>query len=82
MQGHLKESDKFIQFIINLHKTHTPIEVFAKLERWIAEHQEQPRGSRLSQLVPTVGDFYTTLKLVRDGVRIEKTQTDVIQDEA
>ena len=64
-QGHLKEQDMLIDFIIDLHKTHTPTEVMAKVERWILEHRAHPKGSRLSQLVPTVGDFYTHLGLVR-----------------
>ena len=36
-----------------------------KMERWIREHREQPRGSTLSQLIPTIGEFWTHLNLVR-----------------
>jgi len=64
-QGHLKEQDGLIQFLIDLHKTHTPEEVMDKMERWIREHREQPRGSTLSQLIPTIGEFWTHLNLVR-----------------
>jgi hypothetical protein len=62
-QGHLKEQDGLIQFLIDLHKTHTPVEVMEKMERWIKEHQDQPRGSTLSQLIPSIGEFWTVLNL-------------------
>jgi len=62
-KGHLKEQDKFIQFMIDLHHTHSPEEVMEKMERWIREHREDPRRSKLKQMVQTVGDFYTGLKL-------------------
>jgi hypothetical protein len=65
LQGHLKEQDGLIQFLIDLHKTHTPGEVMDKMERWIREHRQQPRGSTLSQLIPTIGEFWTNLNLVR-----------------
>lgn len=65
LQGHLKEQDGLIQFLIDLHKTHTPEEVMAKMERWIREHRQRPRGSTLSQLIPTIGEFWTHLNLVR-----------------
>jgi hypothetical protein len=68
LQGHLKEQDGLIQFLIDLHKTHTPGEVMAKMERWIREHRQQPRGSKLSQLIPTIGEFWTNLNLVRPPV--------------
>jgi len=62
-KGHLKEQDKLIQFIIDLHETHTPREVMEKVERWILEHREDPKRSRLKRLVPTLGSFHTGLKL-------------------
>eukprot|EP00240_Pyramimonas_obovata_P004590 CAMPEP_0118940852 /NCGR_PEP_ID=MMETSP1169-20130426/32495_1 /TAXON_ID=36882 /ORGANISM="Pyramimonas obovata, Strain CCMP722" /LENGTH=398 /DNA_ID=CAMNT_0006885469 /DNA_START=467 /DNA_END=1663 /DNA_ORIENTATION=+ len=62
-KGHLKEQDRFIQFMIDLHKTHTPTEVMEKMERWIREHRHDPRRSKLKQMVPTVGEFYTSLGL-------------------
>jgi hypothetical protein len=35
-----------------------------KMERWISEHRRDPRSSRLKRMVPTIGQFYTPLKLV------------------
>lgn len=35
-KGHLKEQDKWIEYIRTMHETHTVEEVMAKMERWIA----------------------------------------------
>lgn len=64
-KGHLKEQDDFIDFIISLHKTHTPEEAMAKLERWVEEHRYRPERSTLKSLVHTVGTFFTPLPLVQ-----------------
>ena len=62
-KGHLKEQDKFIQFLLDMHATHTSLEVMQKLDKWIAEHRREPRTSKLRRMVPTVGSFYTPLKM-------------------
>lgn len=64
-KGHLKEQDLFIDFIRRMHETHTCEEVMSKVERWITEHRQDPRRSRLRRMVPTIGNFFTPLKLVR-----------------
>lgn len=63
-KGHLKEQDKFIQFLLDMHQTHTCLEVMQKVERWVEEHRQDPRGSRLHRIVPTIGSFFTPLRLV------------------
>lgn len=63
-KGHLKEQDKMIEFLLAMHHTHTSEEVMQKMERWIMEHRQQPRHSRLRKMVPSVGSFFTPLKLV------------------
>ncbi|KAK9807006.1 hypothetical protein WJX72_010564 [[Myrmecia] bisecta] len=63
-KGHLKEQDKMIEFLLRMHETHTSAEVMQKMERWIVEHRQDPRQSRLRRMVPTVGSFYTPLRLV------------------
>jgi IMP and pyridine-specific 5'-nucleotidase len=35
-KGHLKEQDRWIDYIRKMHETHTCEEVMAKMERWIA----------------------------------------------
>lgn len=35
-----------------------------KMERWIAEHRQDPKRSRLRRLIPGIGTFFTPLKLV------------------
>lgn len=62
-KGHLKEQDKFIQFLLDMHETHTSLEVMQKLDKWIAEHRREPRMSKLRRIVPTIGSFYTPLKM-------------------
>lgn len=63
-KGHLKEQDKMIEFLLAMHHTHTSEEVMQKMDRWIMEHRQDPRNSRLRRMVPTVGSFFTPLKLV------------------
>lgn len=63
-KGHLKEQDKMIEFLLAMHHTHTSQEVMQKMDRWIMEHRRDPRNSRLKRMVPTVGSFFTPLKLV------------------
>lgn len=63
-KGHLKEQDKMIEFLLAMHHTHTSEEVMQKMDRWIMEHRQQPRHSRLKKMVPSVGSFFTPLKLV------------------
>ena len=63
-KGHLKEQDRFIQFLLDMHQTHTSLEVMQKVERWVEEHRRDPRASRLRRIVPTLGSFFTPLKLV------------------
>ena len=63
-KGHLKEQDKMIEFLLAMHHTHTSEEVMQKMERWIMEHRQEPRHSRLRKMVPSIGSFFTPLKLV------------------
>ena len=63
-KGHLKEQDKMIEFLLAMHHTHTSEEAMMKMERWIMEHRQQPRHSRLKKMVPSIGSFFTPLKLV------------------
>lgn len=63
-KGHLKEQDRFIQFLVDMHQTHTSLEVMTKVERWVEDHRSDPRASRLSRVVPTLGNFFTPLRLV------------------
>lgn len=63
-KGHLKEQDKMIEFLLAMHHTHTSEEVMQKMQRWIMEHRQEPRHSRLRKMVPSVGSFFTPLKLV------------------
>ncbi|GAB4818971.1 hypothetical protein N2152v2_006017 [Parachlorella kessleri] len=63
-KGHLKEQDKFIEFLLHMHQTHTSLEVMQKVERWVVEHRKDPRQSRLRRMVPTVGSFFTPIRLV------------------
>eukprot|EP00898_Chlorokybus_atmophyticus_P003284 jgi/Chlat1/3957/Chrsp26S08869 len=62
-KGHLKEQDQLIEFMISMHKTHTPMEVMVKMEKWMREHVQDQRSSRLKQLVPAIGKMHNTLKL-------------------
>eukprot|EP00955_Chlamydomonas_euryale_P082511 363737-Chlamydomonas_euryale.AAC.2 len=63
-KGHLKEQDMLIDHMRRMHDTHTCEEVMMKMERWIAEHRLDPKRSRLKRLLPSVGHFFTQLKLV------------------
>jgi IMP and pyridine-specific 5'-nucleotidase len=63
-KGHLKEQDGFIEFMLEMHQTHTSLEVMQKMERWIIEHRRDPRSSRLRRIVPNIGSFFTPLRLV------------------
>ncbi|KAG2486034.1 hypothetical protein HYH03_015242 [Edaphochlamys debaryana] len=63
-KGHLKEQDRLIDFMRRMHETHTCEEVMLKMERWIAEHRQDPKRSRLRRLIPNIGTFFTPLKLV------------------
>lgn len=63
-KGHLKEQDQLIDYMRRMHETHTCEEVMLKMERWIAEHRQDPQRSRLKRLVPQLGAFFTPLKLV------------------
>jgi IMP and pyridine-specific 5'-nucleotidase len=38
-KGRLKEQDYLIEFIMGMHQTHTPVEVMAKMDRWVEEHR-------------------------------------------
>jgi len=68
-KGRLKEQDALIEFIVELHETHTTEEVFTKVERWIDEvlalPKEKRKFSRLSRMVPAVGFFFHRLPLLK-----------------
>ena len=38
-KGHLKEQDGMIEFLLQMHSTHTSQETMQKMDRWIAEHR-------------------------------------------
>lgn len=63
-KGHLKEQDNLIDFFMRMHETHTCEEVMLKMERWIVEHRQDARKSRLRRMVPTIGHFFTPLRLL------------------
>ena len=42
----------------------SPLQVMQKMERWIVEHRQDSRQSRLRRMVPSVGSFFTPLRLV------------------
>ena len=75
-KGRLKEQDALIEFIVELHKTHTTEEVFQKVEGWIDEVLELPkekrRFSKLSRMVPAVGFFFHRLPLVKALQRVRR----------
>eukprot|EP00239_Pterosperma_sp_CCMP1384_P011567 CAMPEP_0197863058 /NCGR_PEP_ID=MMETSP1438-20131217/40237_1 /TAXON_ID=1461541 /ORGANISM="Pterosperma sp., Strain CCMP1384" /LENGTH=408 /DNA_ID=CAMNT_0043480803 /DNA_START=334 /DNA_END=1557 /DNA_ORIENTATION=+ len=62
-KGHLKEQDKLIEFMIELHRTHSSLEVMQKMERWVLEHHKDIHRSQLRRLVPTIGRMYHPLPL-------------------
>lgn len=64
-KGHLKEQDKFINFLQEMHRTHTCLEVMQKVDRWALEHHKNPRTSRLRRMVPSLGSFFTPLRYER-----------------
>ena len=39
-KGHLKEQDALIDFLLQMHSTHTSLEVMLKMDRWIVEHRQ------------------------------------------
>ncbi len=63
-KGHLKEQDHLIDFIIRMHETHTCEEAMQKMEKWMAEHKQDPRRSRLKRLIPSIGSIFLPLRLV------------------
>ncbi|KAL6756635.1 IMP-specific 5'-nucleotidase-domain-containing protein [Haematococcus lacustris] len=60
----MDSNDYLIDYMRRMHETHTCEEVMLKMERWIAEHRQDPRRSRLRRLVPQLGNFFTSLRLV------------------
>lgn len=63
-KGHLKEQDALIEYVRDMHETHTCEEALSKMERWIAEHRKDPARSMLRRILPTAGPFVKPLKLV------------------
>ena len=39
-KGHLKEQDQMIEFLLQMHVTHTSMETMVKMERWIEHHRK------------------------------------------
>ena len=39
-KGHLKEQDQMIEFLLQMHVTHTSMETMVKMERWIEQHRK------------------------------------------
>lgn len=52
-----------------MHQMLSPFEVMEKVEQWILEHRQDHKRSTLKRLVPSVGKFYTRLKLV-DALKV------------
>jgi IMP and pyridine-specific 5'-nucleotidase len=48
-KGHLKEQDKLIEYMRNMHETHTCEEVLMKMERWIAVSRAGGAGATRKQ---------------------------------
>ena len=63
MQGHLKEQDPWIELMIDMHHTHSCLEVMQKFDRWTAAHMADPVHSKLKQLIPNIGKLFTPLNL-------------------
>eukprot|EP01023_Acetabularia_acetabulum_P009260 TRINITY_DN14113_c0_g2_i3.p1 TRINITY_DN14113_c0_g2~~TRINITY_DN14113_c0_g2_i3.p1 ORF type:complete len:550 (-),score=115.46 TRINITY_DN14113_c0_g2_i3:1005-2654(-) len=64
-KGRLKEQDKLIEFMLELHETHLCEEAMLKFEKWVMEHMRDPARSKLKRLVPTIGKFFTPLPVVQ-----------------
>ena len=64
-KGRLKEQDPLIEFMVEMHKTHTTEEVMQKVEGWINETLQFPKErrqfTRLHKMVPQVGYFFHSL---------------------
>jgi IMP and pyridine-specific 5'-nucleotidase len=68
-KGRLKEQDALIEFMVEMHKTHTTEEVMHKVEGWIDETLQLPKErrkfTRLHKMVPQVGYFFHSLPLTK-----------------
>eukprot|EP01023_Acetabularia_acetabulum_P009263 TRINITY_DN14113_c0_g3_i4.p2 TRINITY_DN14113_c0_g3~~TRINITY_DN14113_c0_g3_i4.p2 ORF type:complete len:442 (-),score=67.74 TRINITY_DN14113_c0_g3_i4:396-1721(-) len=64
-KGRLKEQDKLIEFMLELHETHSCEEAMLKFEKWMQEHMRDPARSKLKRLVPSIGKFFTPLPVVQ-----------------
>jgi IMP and pyridine-specific 5'-nucleotidase len=68
-KGRLKEQDALIEFMVEMHKTHTTEEVMLKVEGWIDETLQLPKErrqfTRLHKMVPQVGYFFHSLPLTK-----------------
>ena len=66
-KGRLKEQDPFIEFIVDLFKTHETDEALAKAERWLADALALPASKRrfanIYRQVPKLGYFFHPLPL-------------------
>lgn len=49
--------------MIDMHHTHSCLEVMQKFDRWTAAHMADPVHSRLKQLIPNIGKLFTPLNL-------------------
>jgi IMP and pyridine-specific 5'-nucleotidase len=66
-KGRLKEQDPFIEFIVDLFKTHETEEALAKTERWVIDALSAPpskrRFSNIYRQVPKLGFIFHPLPL-------------------
>ena len=66
-KGRLKEQDPFIEFIVDLFKTHETDEALAKTERWVGDALSLPvskrRFSNIYRQVPKLGFIFHPLPL-------------------
>ena len=66
-KGRLKEQDPFIEFIVDLFKTHETDEALAKTERWVRDALKLPvakrRFSNIYRQVPKLGFIFHPLPL-------------------
>lgn len=68
-KGRLKEQDPLIEFMVDLHKTHSSEEAATKVEGWLKEAIDLPinkrKYSKLYRMIPTLGYLFHALPLTK-----------------
>jgi IMP and pyridine-specific 5'-nucleotidase len=71
-KGRLKEQDPFIEFIVDLFKTHETEEALGKAEKWLDESLKLPPHKRkfanIYRQVPKLGYYFHSLPLTKAGL--------------